>query len=176
MLVFGSVLLTDSTEICLFRITSLGWSQIHAKINEEDVCLLLLSIFIARESQCLQWSHLAKSLGQAADFEVQLAITTQQQHNFAFYAASTCTWGLCSGGGDLRKVQPGHSIGPWKLWNADVRHTFVLLLTTSFYSNCISSKTMASQKRGNQCKGLSPFIAGLRLCGIQVSRPDLSGL
>ena len=41
MLVFGSVLLTDSTEICLFRITSLGWSQILAKINEGDVCLLL---------------------------------------------------------------------------------------------------------------------------------------
>ena len=42
-----------------------------------------------------------------------------------------------------------------------------------------SSKTMASQKLGNQCKGLSrlsPFIAGLRLYGIQVSRPDLSGL
>ena len=118
MLVFGSVLLTDSTEICLFRITSLGWSQILAKINEGDVCLLLLSIFVARESQCLQWSHLAKSLGQAANFEVQLTTTTQQQHNFAFYAASTCTWELCSGGGDLLKVQPGHSIGPRKLWNA----------------------------------------------------------
>ena len=77
MLVFGSVLLTDSTEIC-FRITSLGWSQIFAKINEGDVCLLLLSIFIARESQCLQWSHLAKSLGQAANFEVQLTTTTTQ--------------------------------------------------------------------------------------------------
>ena len=93
MLVFGSVLLTDSTEICLFRITSMGWSQILAKINEGKVCLLLLSIFIARESQCLHWSHLAKSLGHAAKIEVQLTATTQQQqHNFAFYAASTCTW------------------------------------------------------------------------------------
>ena len=97
MLVFGSVLLTDSTEICLFRITSLGWSQILAKINEGDVCLLLLSIFVARESQCLQWSHLAKSLGQAANFEVQLTTTTQQQHNLAFYAASACTWELVLG-------------------------------------------------------------------------------
>ena len=98
MLVFGSVLLTDSTEICLFRITSLGWSQILAKISEGDVCLLLLSIFIARESQHLQWSHLAKSLGQAAaNFEVQLTTTTQQQHNFAFYAASACTWELVLG-------------------------------------------------------------------------------
>ena len=106
-------------EIWLFRITSLGWSQILAKINEGDVCLLLFSIFVlvARESQCLQWSHLAKSLGQAANFEVQLTTTTQQ-HNFAFYAASTYTWELCSGGGDLLKVQPGHSIGPGKLWNA----------------------------------------------------------
>ena len=50
MLVFGSVLLTDSTETCLFRITSLGWSQILAKVNEGDVCLLLLSIFVAREA------------------------------------------------------------------------------------------------------------------------------
>ena len=91
MLVFGSVLLTDSTDVCLFPITSLRWSQILAKINEGDVCLLLLSVFIARESQ---WSHLAKSLGQAANFEVQLTTTTQQQHNFAFYAAST--WGAIS--------------------------------------------------------------------------------
>ena len=97
MLVFGSVLLTDSTEICLFRITSLGWSQILAKINEGDVCLLLLSIFVARESQRLQWSHLAKSLGQAANFEVQLTTTTQQQHNFALYAASACAWELVLG-------------------------------------------------------------------------------
>ena len=81
MLVFGSVLLTDSTEICLFHITSLGWSQIPAKINEGDVCLLLPSIFIARESQRLQWSHLAKSLGQAANFEAQLMTTTQQKTN-----------------------------------------------------------------------------------------------
>ena len=117
MLVFGSVLLTDSTEICLFRITSLGWSQILAKINEGDVCLLLLSIFVARESQCLQWSHLAKSLVQAVNFEVQLTKTTQQQHSFAFYPASACTWELCSGGGDLLKVQPGHSIGPRKRWH-----------------------------------------------------------
>ena len=109
------VLLTDSTEICLFRITSLGWSQILAKISDGDVCLLLLSIFVATESQCLQWSHLAKSLGQAANFEVQLTTTTQQQRNFAFYAASTCTWELCSGGGDLLKVQPGHSVGLRKL-------------------------------------------------------------
>ena len=135
MLVFGSVLLTDSTEICLFRITSLGWSQILAKINEGDVCLLLLlSIFVARESQCLQWSHLAKSLGQAANFEVQLTTTTQQQHNFAFYAASTCTWELCSGGGDLLKVQPGHSIGLRKLWNAGaltcVIHPYLLVSFT----------------------------------------------
>ena len=95
MLVFGSVLLTDSTEICLFRITSLGWSQILAKINEGDVCLLLLSF--SEESQRPQWSHLAKSLGQAANFEVQLTTTTQQQHNFAFYAASACTWELVLG-------------------------------------------------------------------------------
>ena len=131
MLVFGSVLLTDSTEICLFRITSLGWSQILAKINEGDVCLLLLSIFVARESQCLQWSHLAKSLGQAANFEVQLTTTTQQQRNFACYAASTCTWELCSGEGDFLNVQPGHSIGPRKLWNAGaltcVIHPYLLV-------------------------------------------------
>ena len=50
MLVFGSVLLIDSTETCLFRITSLGWSQILAKVNEGDVGLLLLSIFVAREA------------------------------------------------------------------------------------------------------------------------------
>ena len=30
-----------------------------------------------------------------------------------------------------------------------------------------SSKTMASQKLGNQCKGLSPCVAGLRPYGIQ---------
>ena len=35
---------------------------------------------------------------------------------------------------------------------------------------------MASQKLGDQCKGFSPFIAGWRLYGIQVSRHDLSGL
>ena len=29
-----------------------------------------------------------------------------------------------------------------------------------YYSNGISSKTMASQNLGNQCKGLSPVIAG----------------
>ena len=98
MLVLGSVLLTDSMEICLFRITSFGWSQILAEINEGDVCLLLCSIFVARESQCLQWSHFAKSLGQRANFEVQLTTTTQQQRNFAFYAAGTCAWALCSGG------------------------------------------------------------------------------
>ena len=68
---------------------------------------------VARESQCLQWSHLAASLGQAANFEVQLT-TTQ----LAFYTESTCTWELCSGGGDLLTVHPGHSIGPRKLWNA----------------------------------------------------------
>ena len=61
-----------------------------------------------------RWSHLAKSLGQAVNFEVQLTTTTQQQHNFAFYAASTCMWELCSGGGDLLKVQPGHGIDPRK--------------------------------------------------------------
>ena len=33
-------------------------------------------VFIARESQRLQWSHLAKSLGQAANFELQPATTT----------------------------------------------------------------------------------------------------
>ena len=80
-----------------------AWDQILAKINEGDVCLRLLSIFIARESQRLRWSHLAKSLGQAANFEVQLTTTTQQQqqqqqqHNFAFYAASACTWELVLG-------------------------------------------------------------------------------
>ena len=180
MLVFGSVLLTDSTEICLFRITSLGWSQILAKINAGDVCLLLLSIFAARESQCLQWSHHAKSLGQAANFEVQLTTTTQQQHNFAFYAASTCTWELCSGGGDLLKVQPGHSIGPRKLWNAAaltcVIHPF---LPVFFTYNELLFKLHLFQDDGepeNQCKGFSPFIAGWRQYGIQVSRPDLSGL
>ena len=40
---------------------------------------------------------LAKSLGQAANFEVQLTTTTQQQHNFAFYAASACAWELVLG-------------------------------------------------------------------------------
>ena len=93
MLVFGSVLLTDSTGNLHVSYYQLG-SQILAKINEGDFCLLLPSIFIAKESQCLRWSHLAKSLGQAANFEVQLTTTTQQQHNFAFYAASTCTGSL----------------------------------------------------------------------------------
>ena len=89
MLAFGSVSRTNSTENCLFRITG---------INEGDVCLLLLSIFIARESQRrLQWPRLAKSLGQAANFEVQQTTTTQQLHNFAFYAASACTWELVLG-------------------------------------------------------------------------------
>ena len=91
-------------------------------------------IFVAREGRCLQWPHLAKSLGQAANFEVQLTTTTQQQHNFAFYAASTCTWELCSGGGDLLEVQPGHSTGPRKLWNAGaltcVIHPYLLVSFT----------------------------------------------
>ena len=151
-------------EICLFRITSLGWSQILAKINEGDVCILLLSIFVARESQCLQWSHFAKSQGQAGNFEVQLTTTTtttttQQQHNCAFYAASTCTWELCSGGGD-----PGHSVGPREAVErcalTCVIHPYLLVPFTynELYSNCIASKTVASQKLGNQCKGFSPLL------------------
>ena len=101
-----------------------------AKINEGDVCLLLLSIFVARESQCLQWSHLAKS-GSSSELRSPInnknSTTTTTATQLAFYAASACMWELCSGGGDLLKVQPGHSIGPWKLWNASaltcVRHT-----------------------------------------------------
>ena len=48
-----------------------------------------------------------------------------------------------------------------------------LLFACAFYSQraftqlVSSSKTMASQKMGNQCKGLSLFIARLRLYGIQ---------
>ena len=40
-----------------------------------------------------------KSLGQAANFEVPPTATTPQQLDFFFYAASTRTWELCSGGG-----------------------------------------------------------------------------
>ena len=130
MLVFGSVLLTDSTEICLFRITGLGWSH---------------SIFVARESQCLQWSHLAKSLGQAANFEVQLTTTTttQQQHNFAFYAASACTWELVLGEAislkcNLVIVLVLGSCGTLALSSASYFLIFLLLyLTTIFYSRII---------------------------------------
>ena len=140
--------------LVVFCITSLGWSQILANINEGDVCLL--SIFIARESQRLQWSHLAKSLGQAANFEVQLTTTTQQQHNFAFYAASACTWELVLGGGDLVKVQPGHSIGPRKLWNAGaltcVIHPYLLV---SFTHNELLFKLHLFQDDGEPEAGQS---------------------
>ena len=140
MLVFGSVLLTDSMEICLFRITGLGWSH---------------SIFVARESQCLQWSHLAKSLGQAATFEVQLTTSSQQQHNNAFYAASTCTWELCSGGGDLLKVQPGHSIGTRKLWNAGALTVIHPCLLVSFTYNEFLFKLHLFQDDGEPEAGQS---------------------
>ena len=82
MLVFGLVLLTDYTDICSFHITSLELSQILAKINEGDVCLLLLSF--SEESQRPQWSHLAKSLGQAANFEVQPTTTTSTTTQLRF--------------------------------------------------------------------------------------------
>ena len=73
--------------------------------------------FIARKSQCLQWSHLARSLGLAAHYEVQLATTNSTTTPLRL----RCKYlyeGACFGRGDLLKVQPGHSIGPRKLWNA----------------------------------------------------------
>ena len=132
MLVFGSVLLTDSTEICLFRITSLGWSQILAKINEGDVFLLPLSIFVARESQCLQWSHPAKSLGQAANFEAQLTTknsttTTTTQLRFLITLQVLVRGSFVLG----EAISLGRSIGPRKLWNAGalkrVIHPYLLV-------------------------------------------------
>ena len=36
-LYFSSVLLTDHTEMCWLHVASLGWSQMLAKANEEDV-------------------------------------------------------------------------------------------------------------------------------------------
>ena len=155
----------------MFRLTSLGWSQILAKINEGDVCLLLLSIFVARENQCLQRSHLAKSLGQAANLEVQLTTTTQQQHNFVFYAASTCTWELCFGGGDLLKMQPGHSIGPRKLWNTSalmcVIHPYFLV---SFTYNELLFKLHLFQDDGEPEAGQSVHGSWPLYCRIATVR------
>ena len=128
-------------------------------------CLfILLLFFIARKSQCLQWSHLARSLGLAAHYDFQLTTTNSTTTPLRLRCKYLCE-GACFGRGDLLKVQPGHSIGPRKLRNAGalkcvIHFTCCLYIMMGFYSNGISSKTMASQKPGNQCKGLSPFIAG----------------
>ena len=161
--------------------TSLGWLQILAKSNEGDVCLFYFFIlFYSQEGQCLQWSHLARSLGLSAHYEVQLTTTnsTTTPHRLR------CKYlheGACFGRGDLLKVQPGHSIlGPRKLWNAGALKCVIhficcLYIMMGLYSNGISSKTMASQRLGNQCKGLSPSLPDAT-GGIQVSRQGHSGL
>ena len=43
------LLLTDHTEMCSFHITSLGWSQMLAKINDGDACLF--SIFFQSQGK-----------------------------------------------------------------------------------------------------------------------------
>ena len=55
-------------------------------------------------------------------------------------------------------MQPGHSIGPRKLRNAGALTCVINPYLLGFYSNCISSKTMASQKLGNQCNLVVPFV------------------
>ena len=112
--------------------TSLGWSQILAKSNEGDVCLFYFLYFIARESQCLQWSHLAKSLGQAANYEVQLTATNSTTTPLRL----RCKYlyeGACFGRGDLLKVQPGHSIGPRKLWHAGALKCVIYFIYLLFF-------------------------------------------
>ena len=129
MLVLGSVLLTDSTEICLFRFTSLGWSQILAKINDGDVCLLLLSIYRSQGKPVPAVVPPCYVSGSSSELR-----SPTNNNTMAFYAESTCTWELCSGGGDLLNVHPGHSIGPRKLWNAGaltcVIHPYLLVSFT----------------------------------------------
>ena len=146
MLVLGSVLLTDSMEICLFRITSFGWSQILAEISEGDVCLLLCSIFVARESQCLQWSHFAKSLGPKSELRSPTNNNNSTTTQLRFLR---CRY-LCVGALFWGNVQPGHSIGPRKLWNAGAltwRRAPVLLVFFAYNEvlNRMSSKTMATE-------------------------------
>ena len=89
--------------------------------------LLPLSIFVARESRCLQWSHLAKVSGSSSELRspTNNNISTTTQLGFLrckYLYAGALFWGRAI---PLKfKVQPGHSIGPRKLWNAgtlDVR-------------------------------------------------------
>ena len=60
--------------------------------------------FIARESQHLQWSHLAKSLDQATNFEVQFDNNNSTITQLCFLRCKCLYVGACSGGGDLLKV------------------------------------------------------------------------
>ena len=71
-------------------------------------------------------------------------------------------------------MQPGHSIGPRKLWNAGALTCYLLVSVT--YNELLFKLHLfqddGEPEAGQSVKGLSPFIAGLRLYGIQVSRPD----
>ena len=144
--------------------------------QRRDVCLFYFLYFVARKSQCLQWSHLARSLGSAAHYEVQLTTTNSTTTPLRL----RCKYlheGACFGRGDLLNVQPGHSIGPRKLWNAGalkcVMHFICCFyIMMGFYSNGISSEPEASQS----VHGSEPLHCRMRRCGIQVSRQDLSGL
>ena len=164
-------------DICLLHIIPAWDGRICLLRSATGRFVFFRFCFRVRESQRLQWCHLPKSLGQAAKFEVPPTTTTPQQLDFVFYAARTCTWELCSEGGDLLKVQLVIVLvlGSWKAGTLTcVIHLYLLVFYSqrTFVQIASSSKTMASQKLGNQC----PFIAGLRLYGIQVSMPDLSGL
>ena len=106
---------------------SLGWSQIPAKSNEGDICLFYFLYFIARKSQYLKWSHLDRSLDSAAHYEVQLTTTNSTTPPLRL----RCKYlyeGASFERGDLLKVQPGHSIGPRKLWHAGALNTLFTLL------------------------------------------------
>ena len=125
------------TEICSFHFKSLGWWQILVKINEGDVCLLLLSFFFSEPGKTSVYSGptllslWVKQQTSKSNQKQQL----QQQRNFAFSAASTCAWELCSGGGDLLTVQPGRSTGPRKLWDVGTFMCAIhILFACPFYS------------------------------------------
>ena len=66
-----------------------------------------------------------------------------------------CTWELCSGGGDLLKVQPGHSIGTRKLWNAGALTVIHPCLLVSFTYNEFLFKLHLFQDDGEPEAGQS---------------------
>ena len=133
---------------------------------------LTSTFFKVRESQRLQWSHFANFLGQAANFEVQPSITTATTTQLRFVRCQCLYVGALFWGRRSRNLVIVVVLGSCGTL-ALSRASYIFCLPTPFAHSELfiqlasSSKTMASQKMGNQCKGLSPFIARLRLYGIQ---------